>query len=680
MSRKHVIILVVALAILAVGIAAAVATLYTSSSRDAREPLRTPAVERFPLLGAVPSDAAEIFCFDGSEAAQDLLRDSSGVLISIIAPKAGAAFREYLAAVGDAPTVISLHNSGTFIPLIITALKGRDPGHITGLTEIADRAGLKSAWLADAGLLLSSRSETLLGSSRRHFSEGISILDADGMAEAAALISSGNALFIDNGYLPRLAQPILTQPYRSYAAFFKTVASWTAFSLSTSDALVLTGTAVTDDTGDYFHVLKAAPGELRFPEMLPFSTASAVALSSADLQAYIAARKRYLDVHGQLDRFGKRVDSFAAQLGVREAAVARFPLEGRDEEVLLIRCAKKVTSQRVLRTNGHATVPSVLYGSRFSVSDETACAGIGDWLVIGREAVVEAYIRGELPGNTLKAWLADAGVTAFGAKNLTAAAYLSPAEVPVSDIFQPPVSKALETVLTGKVRVPVTFTVAADRRSPVMTLRAREVQFSRTPAYEAARDTDIVVPAGPWKVRNCGTGQVNTFYQNSSMSLCLNDENGRGLWGIPFKTPICGRVEEVDFYGNGKIQFLFASADRLYLLDRLGRYVNGFPVQLPKPVRLGPDVYDFSGVHSYRALVLHTDNTVGMYDLRGRVPEGWKGITAPETIKGLPDLVEYHGRKWWAVQTASDLLFFEFNGGEPVPKREARKMRKDLQL
>jgi hypothetical protein len=76
------------------------------------------------------------------------------------------------------------------------------------------------------------------------------------------------------------------------------------------------------------------------------------------------------------------------------------------------------------------------------------------------------------------------------------------------------------------------------------------------------------------------------------------------------------------------------------LIDRLGRFVGGFPVELGKPILLGPQVFDFTGAKGYTAMVLHKDNALEMYNLHGQKPSGWKGIYAPETVKALPELLE----------------------------------------
>ena len=114
----------------------------------------------------------------------------------------------------------------------------------------------------------------------------------------------------------------------------------------------------------------------------------------------------------------------------------------------------------------------------------------------------------------------------------------------------------------------------------------------------------------------------------------------------------------------------------MYLMDRLGRWVNGFPVTLPKPVLLGPDVYDFTGAGGYTALILHKDNTLERYNLHGEKVAGFKGIRAPETVKNLPELLELRSKRYWVVRTSIQTLIYPFEGGEPLLKAEGGKMLK----
>ena len=111
----------------------------------------------------------------------------------------------------------------------------------------------------------------------------------------------------------------------------------------------------------------------------------------------------------------------------------------------------------------------------------------------------------------------------------------------------------------------------------------------------------------------------------------------------------------------------------MYLIDRLGRFVSGFPFDLGKEILLGPQSYDFNGTHRYNAMVLHKDNTVEMYDLKGKKPESWKGIKADETIKSLPELIKVGENSFWVLRTSIQTLVFPFEGGDPVTKFEGNK-------
>ena len=137
---------------------------------------------------------------------------------------------------------------------------------------------------------------------------------------------------------------------------------------------------------------------------------------------------------------------------------------------------------------------------------------------------------------------------------------------------------------------------------------------------------------------------------------------------------MCGAAGNVDYYANGKLQIIFGAGSDIYIIDRLGRFVPGFPVSLGKEILLGPDVYDFNGSRAYNIMVLHKDNTIEMYNLKGQQPAGWKTIGAAETIKGLPERIDVGGNTFWVVRTSIRTLIFPFLGGDPLTTFEGQKM------
>jgi hypothetical protein len=207
-------------------------------------------------------------------------------------------------------------------------------------------------------------------------------------------------------------------------------------------------------------------------------------------------------------------------------------------------------------------------------------------------------------------------------------------------------------------------------------------EILRSKAPFQARDTVVVVPTGPYPVKNARSGKENVFYQNLKNNyLCLRDETGKGIWGVPFEGKICGTAHSIDYLGNGKYQILFGSGSGLHLIDILGRFVPNFAVDLGKAIRLGPDVYDLDGSRNYILMVLHKDNTIEMYDLKGRRPEGWSTISSSVKIKSLPERLDVAGKTFWVVRTAVQTLIYPFEGGSPVTEFTGDQMaRPDTEI
>ena len=198
MNKKLTVISVAVIALMLAGIAWAVARLY-SDDKPKQAATRT----EYPLLRAVPADAAAVFCFDGSSKARRILADSTGVLRSFLAPDSPA-LMDYLARAGEHRMLVSLHNSGSLVPLVAMELKQFDSTALAPYAALAEKAGLKTT--VQDGLLLASRSETLLNSSCRHLDEGICILEAPGLPELTARTGGSAVVFLSSRQVPKILQ------------------------------------------------------------------------------------------------------------------------------------------------------------------------------------------------------------------------------------------------------------------------------------------------------------------------------------------------------------------------------------------------------------------------------------------------------------------------------------------
>lgn len=108
------------------------------------------------------------------------------------------------------------------------------------------------------------------------------------------------------------------------------------------------------------------------------------------------------------------------------------------------------------------------------------------------------------------------------------------------------------------------------------------------------------VSRGPFKVRNSGTGKENMIRQNKDNSLELLDEKGKSLWRKQLSSRIGGMVGQVDYFHNGKIQYLIVEGKNIHLIDRLGREVPSFPRKLSAKAIVGPEKVEVKGTNYWR--------------------------------------------------------------------------------
>lgn len=674
MDKRSTWIAVAAAALLIAGIAFAVSRLYgTSGSGDSQA---VPA--EWDVLRAVPSDAVAVMVFDGSKAARKVIADSTGLLQPLLAAD-NPALMGYLETTGKNRTAVALMTSGNLVPIVVTQTDKADSATVADLQAAAARAGLKTA--VRENFILASRSETFLGSSARHLEEGSSVLGVKNLGDLAKNVKGPAVAFLNHSHAGKLLQVYSTPELRKQSSFVKDLTAWSAWNVAEleKDHIVLEGTALPGEAAaSWFAAYKGAPApECEFPEALPYFAGEVISVPVTE--DFISSRKAFEDGRGRLSRIEKALKDKAkreltpaewfSSLQPRELVKASFTEEdGVERSVILLRSAKDLKLGTESPNPYRGTI-GLIMGEYFASVQDSVCSSAGSrWSVFGDLPSVRAFGKGEY---TLKERMADASVPTPAGFTV----YASMTDVNLN-VLSGKADAALKQWVSGSGYAPAMASLDLSGDWPRMKLAVYKRALRGTKVQVMERDTTVVVPTGLFPVKNFSTGKTNYLYQNSHLSICLNDENGKGVWGVPFKESLAGRVQNIDYFGNGKIQFLFAAGTKLWAIDRLGHWVNGFPAELGKPVLLGPDVYDFTGASGYTVMVLHKDNSLERYNLHGKRPEGWIGIKAPETVKNLPELLEAGGKRFWAVRTSVRTLIYPFEGGEPSVNPESGKMIK----
>lgn len=713
MKKNTLIALIVLALVFVVGIGVGVRLLYKGEAPT----VGTQNIEQFHLMDAIPSDAAAVLHFsdvkDGVRAMNDPTKAFGALVGSQPAMKSFFAQADSLLGGGRSafrsqPMALSLHYSGSVVPLaLICAPKSAtdSTAQVREIIALADSCRLASSFYAGSGLrvVLISSSETLVNSSIRHMTDGHSILDNSDFVSCLQKTASKNLLLFSSTYSGKLLQTYFKKSVSRHASFIKTIGSWMGLSImdsSDTDVKFNGCFSGTEGADAFWHAIEEQGStQAQFAKVVPSGTYFAISVPMKDQAEYSASYGRYLDACSTLGANRQRISalkkntgvdpvSWAKTLGVKEVAKAQWRVSETSYEALFVRVSKADNSlmQRISAADTlagesagsylYSGFAAALYGDVFSMADESTCAIAGEWLVSGSAASIADFNTRNSEGDVLQSLMGDAALaSASNLKDCSFAAYLSLGACPMEDVFAQPLLAEVQSLMNGASYAPCLLT-ASGSGYRLEVSRVPFINKTKTPAVVA--DAAIEVPAGPFEVQNSGTGKTNLLAQQSNYYLSLKEMDGKGIWSVPFSEPLCGMVQTIDYYVNGKLQFLFAAGSKIWLLDRLGRFVSGFPVELGKPVLLGPEVYDFTGAHGYSVMVLHTDNTVELYNIHGQKPADWKGITSEEKIISLPELFKCGGKSYWAVRTAAQTQIFGFNGGEPVyVQTGAKSIRRD---
>ncbi len=128
----------------------------------------------------------------------------------------------------------------------------------------------------------------------------------------------------------------------------------------------------------------------------------------------------------------------------------------------------------------------------------------------------------------------------------------------------------------------------------------------------------------PYLVKNFHNGLFDIIVFDKSNHIYLINGNGRILWKRKLKQIPISDIAQVDYYKNGKIQFLFNTTDDIYLIDRKGRFTGNYPYRLTPSATNGLSLFDYNKRKDYRILIAQADKRIYDYNIKGKMIKGWR--------------------------------------------------------
>ncbi len=126
----------------------------------------------------------------------------------------------------------------------------------------------------------------------------------------------------------------------------------------------------------------------------------------------------------------------------------------------------------------------------------------------------------------------------------------------------------------------------------------------------------------PRVVKNHTNGEREIILQDSLTNLVLIGAAGDILWANSLGEKIKSTIYQIDFYKNNKLQYLLHSDSSLFLIDRNGNNVKGYPLSLGFKIN---KIYliDYDRSKNYRILISDYFGNLRMYDKEGNILKGW---------------------------------------------------------
>jgi hypothetical protein len=183
------------------------------------------------------------------------------------------------------------------------------------------------------------------------------------------------------------------------------------------------------------------------------------------------------------------------------------------------------------------------------------------------------------------------------------------------------------------------------------------------------------VVGAPVVFQNPQNGELEIFVRDENNQLYLLSRSGRLLWRRQLEEPILSEIVQVDLNNNKEGQFVFSTASGIYVLDRQGNDLAGFPLKLQTSASNGVRVIDFFNSHDYQFFIACENGHIYGFDENGSPVEGWRPKTDVGHVRQPLFHFQSSGKDFMVVlDTAGRMQVFQKNGDLRFPEKKLESL------
>ncbi|MDR0712095.1 MAG: hypothetical protein LBF67_07115 [Prevotellaceae bacterium] len=530
-------------------------------------------------------------------------------------------------------------------------------------------------------VLVVSVSRVLVEMAIRQAKSPASLADNQAFVQAAQTAGAHEDfnLYINHRQLPRLLEVYMERTQTKTLNFLKHLGNFTVLDAALhSDAVLLNGFLFSDDfRRSYLSAFEHQDSKkLTTLDILPRSTDGALCIGITNVQQLVADYNAFREIqqtgnaqrNAQLSQLRNKIGTdavtFFSALHPLELALARVPIANMEvkdtwfialkssnvdaaHEALKNRIAYVADAEKnhvsayvkteTMSNNEPLTIyrnpaqgaTAALFGGIFAQCEDTYVTLIGDYLVFSSSpAAIKDFALSALLKKTLAQAVNLGDYTATESNMLI---YVNPSKA--NAIALSPLKPALQNSLRKSPMLAAFQCMGLQLRTMgdkvycnvflKTTSKMEEKQRSHGMSLDFELKLNVPLRTTPWIVKNHRTGQKEILAQDVQNTLYLIDNQGTLLWKKPLDEPIMERVLQVDYLRNNKLQLLFNTGAKLYIVDRLGRDVEKFPIKLTSPASAPVAVFDYDHSRDYRYFIPCKDGKIYSFERTGKPLTGF---------------------------------------------------------
>ncbi len=140
------------------------------------------------------------------------------------------------------------------------------------------------------------------------------------------------------------------------------------------------------------------------------------------------------------------------------------------------------------------------------------------------------------------------------------------------------------------------------------------------------------VAGKPFLVKDHRTNKYDIIVFDRGNRMYLIDPTGRIRWTRRLPELPMSPIYPVDYYKNGKFQYLFNTRNNLFLIDRNGNFTANYPIALHPRATNGLSLFDYTRRKDYRILLAQADKRIYDYQINGNQVRGWQKPRMPAFV------------------------------------------------